>query len=259
MNPQFDADREAVVAQAVAAGVQTLLITGTDLSSSEQAAEYCRQRSVAHHCYATAGVHPHDAKSVPPDWIHALRAIASQPTVRAVGEMGLDYNRNFSPKQAQLQVFEAQLQLACELQLPAFVHDRDASSDVYQLLKRYMPDLTGVVVHCFTGSEAALLDYLDLGCHIGITGWVCDERRGLALQEIVPSIPLERLLLETDAPFLFPRNAPKQRNRRNAPALLVYVADKVAELRAMSSTDVAAATTANAQRLFNIDAPNLLG
>ncbi len=152
--------------------------------------------------------------------------------VRAIGETGLDFNRNYSPQPAQRAVFDAQLALAVRLQLPVFVHDRDSNGAVADALSRHRAALRDVVVHCFTGSEADLLRYLDLGCHIGITGWICDERRGSALKQLVARIPDDRLLIETDAPFLLPRTlSPRPKNRRNEPAYLIWVARAVAEAR----------------------------
>ena len=186
------------------------------------------------------------------DGLEALRALAADPAVRALGETGLDFNRNYSPKPAQLAAFEAQLELACEIELPLFVHDRDASTEVHRLLARYRDRLAGVVVHCFTADGAALDAYLDIECHIGITGWVCDTRRGGALRALVPRIPTELLLVETDAPFLRPHNAPKARGRRNTPALLPYVIATLAELRGVEPESLAATTTQNARHLFGI-------
>jgi TatD DNase family protein len=203
--------------------------------------------------YATAGVHPHDAASFGEHALGELRALAADPTVRALGECGLDYNRNFSPRPAQLHAFEAQLELAAQLELPVFLHDREAHEDMLALLKRYRDRIPGVVVHCFTGERHELHAYLDLDLHIGITGWICDERRGLHLRELVRDIPAGRLMLETDAPYLLPRTLrPAPAGRRNEPAFLPAVLDAVAQSTGRPADEVAGETTRAARAFFGI-------
>ncbi len=261
LSSQFDIDRSNVVQQAHAAGLLALLLTGTSVAESAQVADYIEQSRLPMPCFATAGIHPHYAQAAAAGWQSELRNLALRPVVKALGEMGLDYHRNLSPPRTQRQIFADQLSLAVELKLPLFVHDRDASADVASMLREHLPELSGVVVHCFTGTESALRTYLDLGCFIGITGWVCDARRGQLLRSLVPQIPLERLLVETDAPYLRPQNAPlqpstrKSERRRNSPALLGYVIDALAELYARPAAELAAITTANAMQLFDLDLP----
>ena len=252
-NRQFRRDREAVIERAAARGVDRFVICATDLEAAREALDWCAPGKR----HTTAGVHPHDAADVGAGWLDELAALAKRPEVCAIGETGLDFFRNYSPRDAQLAVFEAQLELACRLEKPLFVHDRDASATVLErlLARRARPP---VLVHCFTGSREALHGYLDAGCHIGITGWVADERRGTGLRELVSEIPLDRLMLETDAPFLRPHNAPKQAPEgvasrfrgRNEPALLPYVLDAVAACRTETRGEIAAAVTANAARCF---------
>lgn len=256
LHPQFDADREAVIGRARAAGVARMLVTATDLAMTEAAIALCRNEA---DLACTAGVHPHDAKDAPPDLNAQLRELAGDPNVRAIGETGLDYNRNFSPPDVQRHVFETQLALAAELGLPVFVHDRDSAGDVYAALARHMDGLPGVVVHCFTGTREDLQRYLALGCAIGITGWVCDRKRGGGLRELVPEIPLERLMIETDAPFLLPQNSPRgwhkthapgASSRRNEPALLAWVARGIAEASGVPVTEIISASSENARAMF---------
>jgi TatD DNase family protein len=236
-----------------------MLVTATNLRMTESAITLC---ATADDLYCTAGVHPHDAKDAPEALAAQLRELARNPAVRAIGETGLDFNRNFSPPEVQRRVFETQLQLAAEIGLPVFVHDRDSEGAVFDALERDADRLAGMVVHCFTGSGEDLDRYLALGCTIGITGWVCDQKRGATLRELVGRIPLDRLLIETDAPFLSPQNAPKSwqkthapgaSSRRNEPALLSYVADGIAEASRHSRMDIIAASTRNARALFNLD------
>ncbi len=248
-NAAFEADLDSVLRRAADSGVERIIVTGTDLSSSQAAVALCAQ--FAPHLYCTVGVHPHDAAAVSEGWLDGLEHLASSPSVRAIGETGLDFNRNYSPQAAQNVVFGAQLELAARLQLPVFVHDRDTGGAVADTLARWRDRLRDVVVHCFTGTATDLQRYLDLGCHIGITGWICDERRGLNLQELVPRIPDERLLIETDSPFLLPRSmAPRPRSRRNEPANLIWIARMVAQMRGQTVEHIRATTAANARRVF---------
>ena len=171
----------------------------------------------------------------------------------AVGETGLDYNRNYSPRKDQLKVFEQHLEIATELAKPVFLHQRDAHEDFIDLLKKYRPKLCGGVVHCFTDNGKALEDYLELDMYIGITGWVCDQRRGQSLQQLVSRIPPERLLVETDAPYLLPRSLrPKPKSRRNEPRFLGEVIRVIAEHTGRDMEQLAAETSHNAIELFSL-------
>jgi TatD DNase family protein len=248
----FRADLPAVIARAAAAGVDALVVTGTSLDVSARAADIAAEHA-ARGLYATAGVHPHHAREVAGDWVAALRALARRPRVVAVGECGLDFDRNYSPRADQLRCFEAQLELAAELRLPVFLHERAAHAELLAVLARRRPSLGAAVVHCFTGSGAELRAYLDLDLHIGITGWICDERRGHHLRELVATVPAERLMIETDAPYLLPRNMPSPpRDRRNEPAFLPHVLAAVAEARGEAPAETARATTATARRFFGL-------
>lgn len=243
-NHQFDDQHEAVIARAKAKNISQMLLIGCDIQSSQQAQSLAKK----HQLLATAGVHPHDAKTADQQLEQQLSLLAQQEQVVAIGECGLDYNRDFSPRDIQRSVFTRQLILAEQLNLPVYLHERDASEDMLQILKQYR--VTGVL-HCFTGNRYALEQYLELGLYIGITGWVCDERRGQELQHLIPSIPLERLLLETDAPFLIPRTIkPKPKSRRNEPSYLPYVCQTIASLKGLDFATVAKQTTLNFQQLF---------
>ncbi|MEQ8408636.1 MAG: TatD family hydrolase [Gammaproteobacteria bacterium] len=247
----FAPDLAEVIAQARQASVAHIMLTGTDLASSRAALDLAARHP--DYFRTTVGFHPHIAGEVSAEDLLAAAKLAREQYVVAVGETGLDYNRNFSPKAEQIRVFERHLELAAELNKPVFLHQRDAHADFLPILKAHRAGLPGGVVHCFTDTRAALDDYLALDMHIGITGWICDERRGLDLQETVQAIPLDRLLIETDAPYLLPRTIrPKPKTRRNEPRYLPAVLDKIAECRQESVTELAAATTANASKLFNL-------
>lgn len=248
---QFRDDADAVLDRAREANVTRLLLTGTSVAESRRALSLCRDYPDRGLC-ATAGIHPHNARFFDDDALAELAALLDQPEVTAAGEMGLDFNRDFSPRPAQEKAFEAQLAQAADRGLPVFLHQRDAHDRFLPMLKAWRDRLPAAVVHCFTDSRQALYDYLDLDCHIGITGWVCDERRGRALAELVPDIPASRLLVETDAPYLLPRDLPEPPpvKRRNEPCLLPWVGQRLAALRGETPEALAALTFANSQVLF---------
>ncbi|MFV2032681.1 MAG: TatD family hydrolase [Gammaproteobacteria bacterium] len=220
-------DLEAVIQRARAVGVERIVVTGTQLEESVQAIRLCELYPDTLVC--TAGIHPHHASGWQATSEDRLRELAAHSSVRAIGETGLDFNRNYSPRAAQLKVFHHQLEIAASLEMPVFAHQRDAHDEFVAILREHRDNLTRVVVHCFTDTRAALLDYLDLDCHIGVTGWICDERRGLELQQLVKLIPSNRLMVETDAPYLLPRNLPvKPASRVNEPAYLPHILQAIA-------------------------------
>jgi TatD DNase family protein len=252
MNSAFDRDREAVVSAAAAAGVAPLIITGSSGESSARAAEYAGKNPGG--LYATAGVHPHNARCWDEPVRDLIRALASGPGTVAVGECGLDYNRDYSPRDKQKECFSAQIDLAAELGKPLFLHQRDAFEDFSAILKKNRGRFPQAVVHCFTGGERELETFLELGCYIGLTGWICDERRGSGLIPLVKKIPPDKLLLETDAPYLMPRNMPgKKPNGRNESAYLVHIAAFIAGILGMDAETLAAETFANSRRFFGIE------
>ncbi|MDB4260845.1 YchF/TatD family DNA exonuclease [Porticoccaceae bacterium] len=254
-NSRFDSDRPEVLQRAQDAGVEKLILTGTSVSESESVVELCGKFAdqFPKMLYATAGIHPHDAKSLNRESIGTLRALAGNQHVVAIGEMGLDFNRNFSTPAQQEKAFEAQLELAAELQLPVFLHERDAADRQLQILHTYRDHLVDAVTHCFTGSREALYGYLDLDMHIGITGWICDDKRGTELQALVADIPLKRLMVETDAPYLLPKTLPEPpKGKRNEPAFLPWVIRKIAQQRNESAEELTRQTSDNSLRFFRL-------
>ena len=253
-NPSFADKHQAVLERAYAAGVCQLVLTGTSVEGSEQALELCQQLDEsAQRLFATAGIHPHSASDWNADSARRLRSLLKEPNVVAVGECGLDFNRDFSPRPQQEKVLEEHLALAVELQLPVFLHERDASQRLLDILRDFRDQLPAAVVHCFTGERKALFSYLDLDLHIGITGWICDERRGTHLHPLVKEIKRGRLMLESDAPYLLPRSLrPKPKNGRNEPAYLTEVLREVARHRDETEADLAAHTTACARDFFGL-------
>ncbi len=247
----FDDDRQAVIRRAVSAGVGQMLLTGTTQDESEAVFRLAEQYPGI--CFATAGVHPHYAKDFSPGVLTAIRSLCQQAAVRAVGETGLDFNRNFSSPADQEKAFSAQIELASELGMPLFVHEREAGQRVFDMLQHYRDHLADAVVHCFTAEKKDLYRYLDLDLHIGITGWVCDERRGAHLIPLLCEIPSQRLMLETDAPYLMPRDLkPKPKTRRNEPVNLVHICQRVAAHLGMDPLELAHQTSANARRFFGL-------
>lgn len=252
----FRHDRDAVFERARAQGVMQIVVTG----ASEVGAIAARELAAQHPGFlvATAGVHPHHASDYTADTETSLRALLADPVVRAAGETGLDYNRNYSPRAAQLFAFERQLELGFQAGLPLFLHQRDAHEDFLALLKPVRDRFGYAVVHCFTGTREELYDYLDLDLHIGITGWVCDERRGTHLRELVREIPAHRLMLETDAPYLLPRTLkPRPPHRRNEPMFLPHIAAEVARNRGEELAVTAANATATARAFFDLARPEI--
>jgi TatD DNase family protein len=226
-----------------------MVITGSTLESTRAAIGIVRTSPGTFR--ATAGIHPHHAREFHAADVPALRALMLAPEVGAAGECGLDYFRNFSPHADQERVFRLQLDLAAEVGKPVFLHQRDAHDAFTGILRDHLPRLPAGVAHCFTGDERELRDYLALGLSIGITGWICDERRGQQLREIVGQIPLDRLMLETDAPYLLPRDLePRPKTRRNEPRHLPHILATVAACRGEAAETVAAATTRNALAFF---------
>ena len=254
-NKRFKDDIDDVIARAYDASVAQMVLTGTSESESLQVIELCEKYNQLYPdmLYATVGIHPHHADEFNNLCLQQLETLAKHPAAVAVGETGLDFNRNFSSPSNQVIAFEAQLELAARLEMPLFMHERDASKKQLEILKAYRDDFSKGVIHCFTGDRKTLFSYLDLDLHIGITGWVCDPKRGLELQKIVANIPLDRLMIETDAPYLLPKNMhPLPHNKRNEPAFLSWVLAGIASVRDESAETIATTTSKTAKGFFGI-------
>lgn len=248
---QFASDRQKVVKRARDAGVTGMLITGTNALESQQAQRLAEAQPGF--CWSTAGVHPHHASEWSTEIASTLRRLAEKSEVVAIGECGLDFNRNLSAHEQQEYAFDAQLALAAELNMPVFLHCREAHARFAAVLEPWLPKLAGAVIHCFTGTRDELEACLAMGLSVGITGWVCDERRGLELRELLPLIPADRLLLETDAPYLLPRDMrPRPTSRRNEPCFLPHIVNQVATWRGESAEELATRIDQNARTLFRL-------
>ena len=255
----FRHDFDAMLARAQDHGVHRMIVTGASANGSRHALALAHDH--AGRLFATAGVHPHHATDYTAECDAEMRELHAHPEVVAVGECGLDYFRDFSPRPAQRKAFERQLQIAADLAAartpkPLFLHQRDAHADFLAVMREFDGRHGPVVVHCFTGTREELFDYLDRDWHVGITGWLCDERRGQHLRELVPNIPANRLMIETDAPYLLPRTlSPKPKDRRNEPAFLTHIVEELARDRGEHVATTAASATATTRAFFGLPAP----
>lgn len=244
---QFDADRERVLAAAFAEGVGRVIVPGIELESSRAAVALAARHP--RRVFAGVGTHPHDADTLTPDALAAQRELARAPGVVAIGEIGLDFYRNLSPRETQVSALIAQLALARELDLPVILHNRESHSEMVELLRAHGQGVRGVF-HCFIGDQAMARDALDLGFYLSFAGPVTFPKN-VELLAVAAWAPLERILVETDSPYLAP---PPFRGKRNEPRHVALVARQIAEARGMSLADFAAATTHNATTLFRLPA-----
>ena len=250
-NKQFQNDIDDVVQDALDADVSQMILTGTSVRNSEESARIAKQYPGI--LYATAGIHPHDAKSFDAQSISKLRNLLKQKQVVSVGECGLDFDRDFSPRNKQEECYKAQLELAIEVQKPLFLHERAAFNSFMNVTKDYLPQLPKAVVHCFTGTLQEAKTYLDNGFYLGFTGAISDTKRFAHLKEVIQYVPLDRMMIETDAPWLLPRDIrPKPASRRNEPALLKHILERVAYWRGEDPEQLESYTDANVKALFRI-------
>ena len=247
----FEADLDAVITRAKEAKLSHIIITGSCQDSNHKAIEIARK--YPGYITTTVGVHPHHAKDYSLNLERDMLELYKHNCVKAVGETGLDNHRDYSSPSEQEKAFEAQLAIACDLKLPMFLHERDAHEKFFQMLKSARDHLSKIVVHCFTGEQKALFNYLDIDAHIGITGWISDPRRGTHLPELISNIPLNRLMIETDSPYLLPFNIEtKPKNRRNEPSLLPAVAASVADAYRLPLEQIIEATRTTTKAFFTI-------
>lgn len=245
--PKFDADREDALRRMLEKGVTRYAVIGSDMETSRHAADFAASHAG---CYAAVGFHPHEAKRMQEKDLEVLADWLKEEKVVALGEIGLDYYYDLSPRDVQIEVCEKQLNLAWQLDVPVAFHVRDAHQDMLELLKKHRQNLTGGIIHCFSGSWEIAREYLKLGYYISFAGPVT-FKKAPKLQEAALRVPGDRLLIETDSPYLAPEPV---RGRRNEPANVYYVAEKVAALRGESLEELAAATTRNAMRAYRIEA-----
>lgn len=254
-NKRFEHDIKQTLQRAYDANVTQLILTGTSIPESEKVILLCEkfEQQFPNMLYATVGIHPHHANEYNTSAKKTLEELVAHKNVVAIGETGLDFNRKFSSESDQTVAFESQLELAATTQMPLFMHERDASKRQLEMIRDYRDQFTQGVIHCFTGDRETLFNYLDLDLHIGITGWICDEQRGKDLRTLVSNIPLNRLMIETDAPYLLPKNIPvKPKNRRNEPCFLPLVLKEIANYRQETTETLARETNTTARNFFTI-------
>lgn len=242
---RFTQDLDDVLKRAATAGVQTIITVGCDLSSSEDSVELAHRFP---HIYATVGVHPHDSPTLTPEVEEQLRTLARDPKVVAIGETGLDYFRNRAPHEAQQEAFRRQIRLSIACGKPLVIHDRDAHDDILQIMREENAHKAGGVLHCFSGDVEMATACLDMGFYLSFTPNITYPKNE-GLREVIRTMPLERLLLETDCPYMAPQS---KRGKRNEPAYVVESAEKIAELRGLTLHDIARITSLNAFELFGV-------
>ncbi|MGB0783706.1 MAG: TatD family hydrolase [Marinomonas sp.] len=244
----FIDDLDKTLSEMKASAVDGMVCIASDLEESQFIQALCQQHP---NMWNTLGCHPHQAKTWSEKTRDQINALIHTSRPVAIGETGLDFNRNYSTPDEQRYAFHQQIELATEHQLPLYLHERDAHQEMVATLAKH-PDLAEKsIIHCFTGSQRELDAYLALGLYIGITGWLCDERRGADLQASIPHIPLDKLLIETDAPYLLPRNI-RPRPKRNHPKYLPWVAQEVAQRKGITIEELIKATRENTKSLFGI-------
>ena len=243
---EFDSDRDEVCKRIEDTGMSYVIDIGVDLESSMKAIKLAEKYPW---CYATVGYHPHEVKDLDDDTLMLIEGLAKKPKVVAIGEIGLDYYRDYSPRDLQRKWFREQIRLALKLGMPIVIHDRDANDDVLKILKEEKAFGTKVLMHCYSGSRELARQYVKLGANISISGTITykNARRGI---EVVEAIPLEHLLIETDCPYLTPEPF---RGRRNEPTFIKYTAQRVAEIKGISFEEVAETTCNNAKKFFGIE------
>lgn len=252
---RFAHDTREVLKYARENGVHKLILTGTSVTESNRVIDLLDKYSseFPRMLYGTVGIHPHSASGFSNASLTDLRSLSAHSSVVAIGETGLDFYRNLAPKEMQIECFEAHLNLASEVGLPLFMHEREASSLQIDILKNHRNNFSKGVIHCFTGDRRTLYQYLDMDLYIGITGWICDQRRGIPLQNLIADIPLDRLMIETDSPYLLPRNmAFIPKDGRNEPSFLPWVASGVAACREESKNEIIKQTGKTAINFFSL-------
>ena len=226
---RFDKDLDEVINRAVANKITKFGLICSRMSDVNKLLKIYEQYSK--NMFYTIGVHPHHANEINDDYLKKLKDEITSNNPHAIGETGLDFFRNLSSYEEQIYAFEEQIKIAIDTNKPLFLHQRDSHDDFIKILRKYSSDISKAVVHCFTGTQEQLDDYLELDFYIGVTGWICDEKRNVELRKTIKNIPLEKLMIETDCPYLIPKNlVEKPKNNRNEPSNLNHIINEIAEL-----------------------------
>ncbi len=248
-DPCFDEDFDPMLERADTAGVKAMMIAGVSVETAQKAIGLAR---IHNHIYTAVGIHPHDAEACTPRTMETLKGLAQNDCVRAWGEIGLDFNRMHSPARVQELWFETQMAAADELGLPMIFHERDSMGRFQEMVQGFGFKNPRGVVHCFSGTKQEMFSYLDLGLHIGITGILTIQQRGAELRRLAPMIPEDRILIETDAPYLTPA-PPKNKVRRNEPAFVKFVMERLAGVRGEEIETLSETVWNNTCRLYGVD------
>ena len=234
---RFDNDLDEVINQAIVNNITKFGLICSRLSDIDKLLEIYNRYSKD--MFFTIGVHPHHANEINEEYLEKLKEVINNNNPHAIGETGLDFFRNLSTYEEQIFAFEEQIKIAIDTNKPLFLHQRDSHDDFIKILRKYSSDINKSVVHCFTGTKEQLNDYLELDCYIGVTGWICDAKRNIELRKTIKNIPLERLMIETDCPYLIPKNLEeKPKNSRNEPTYLNHIANEVAALMKKDINDI---------------------
>ena len=234
---RFDNDLDEVINQAIVNNITKFGLICSRLSDIDKLLEIYNRYSKD--MFFTIGVHPHHANEINEEYLKKLKEVINNNNPHAIGETGLDFFRNLSTYEEQIFAFEEQIKIAIDTNKPLFLHQRDSHDDFIKILRKYSSDINKSVVHCFTGTKEQLDDYLELDCYIGVTGWICDAKRNVELRKTIKNIPLERLMIETDCPYLIPKNLEeKPKNNRNEPTYLNHIANEVATLMKKDINDI---------------------
>ena len=247
---RFDNDLDTVIQEAKDNNVSKFLVVSASLNDIKKVHSIYLQNSDS--CFFTIGTHPHHANEINESSLKKMRTLITELNPHSIGETGLDFFRNLSSFEEQSFAFEEQIKISIEFNKPLFLHQRDAHEDFVKIIKKYKSDIGNAVVHCFTGSQNELDTYLDLGFHIGLTGWVCDERRNVDLRKSLKNIPLDKLMIETDSPYLIPRNLKnKPKNNRNEPSYLPHIAEEIATVIGINRDKLIDTTYNNSMNFFS--------
>jgi len=249
-HPQLYNQLDKIIVNIENSNTKKVIITSSNLSDTKLALEIINKHPDIF--YTTVGYHPHNAKDFLKENIKPIKDCAQDKNIIAIGECGLDYYREYSSKKEQEFCFEQQLIIAEDTTLPVFLHEREAHKDFVKILEQYINNISNAVVHCFTGNKDELSKYLDMGCYIGITGWISDIERGRHLHQLLKYIPIDRLMIETDSPYLTPKNLPFKNDGVNQPSYLSYVAETIAECLNKDIEFIINITSDNTKRFFSI-------
>ena len=240
----------SIINRSKKSNIKKIIITSSSIDDTHKSKELIDREP--DYLYTTVGFHPHNAKDYQDKYYSQMKELCKLEYVKAIGECGLDYKRNYSTKTQQIYCFQSHLELASQVNLPMFLHEREAHTDFFNLIRQYIHQVEDVVVHCFTGNKKSLSNYLDIGCYIGITGWITDPKRGYHLHDIIKYIPDDRLMIETDSPYLLPFSEGINNKSYNEPSNLIFVLEEIASILKKDKEELSSQIYTNTCKFFNI-------